>query len=76
MIFDHDYLMHILFCEWDTSIQPNPLGYTLYFYGEEAVAIPVAQWDNNNNTAYVEPPYTECASLVKDWRTLFVGSSQ
>lgn len=73
IVFDHDYLTHVLFCEWDTSVQPHALGYTLYFYGEEPVAIPVAQWENNNT--YPKPPYTECATLVEDWRALFVESS-
>lgn len=66
MIFDHDYENHVLFREWDTSISPHMLGYTLYFYGIEPIAIPVAHWENNDYF----PPYIECATFVKEWRTL------
>jgi len=71
MVFDHDYQMHVLFLEWDTSISPQLLGYTLYFYGIEPIAIPVAHWENKDNQLI--PPYVKCATLVEEWRTLYCG---
>jgi hypothetical protein len=69
ILFDHDYLLHVLFKEWNTAISESPVGFTLWFFGHEQ-PVQVAHWDND--TAFPVPPISECGALVEDWmRTLY-----
>lgn len=68
-IFDHDYQWHVLFWEWDTSIAPWPIGFTLWFYGVEVEAIPVAHWPMPGDKLPT-PPYIESATIAQEWREM------
>lgn len=70
LMFDHDYMFHVLFTEWDIEVSATPLGFSLWFYGPDEDAIPVRRWDLSNDDDGSVPPYVECSTLVQDWRTL------
>lgn len=70
LTFDHDYMFHVLFFEWDTNIRPTPLGFSLWFYGPEEDAVPVKRWDLSEDDDWSVPPYVDCSTLVQDWRML------